>query len=249
VASQSLALIYVHLRHTGLKLTNSRRHVVEAAGLHQDLSNVSIVPSLAPEMGSSKVEARRRIFWVAWSLNKTLSYEYGWSPVSLPNMTVQSINTVNESGTDQYVILASMLPSDDLDVHDAESAQDLHKSLTTINALEAHSNEIKLLKADLAFCIYRRMRLSKCTSASISSAVTSLVIQIGLDALSARSDLAIQHLPWWFVISMPFQFLCVLLAIDSRKSLFHVAEAFEVSLPKVHIRPLYERMHAIQVAD
>lgn len=170
-------------------------------------------------MGTSELEVRRRTFYVAWSLNTTLSYEYGRSPVCLPNMNVQSIDAEDESVTDQYVALASLLPGDDLD--EAESARALHKALMAISALETDSNEIMLFKADLAFCIYRRVRLSQATSAGLSASA-SLVIQIGLDALPASSDLAAQHLPWWTVISVPFQFLCVLLAIDSRESLSHV---------------------------
>lgn len=202
-------------------------HIAEATGLHQDIANISIVSPAAPEMGSSESEIRRRIFWVAWSLNKVLSYEYGRSSVDIPNSNVQSIDIEDVGLTYQYVALASMLPEDDLDVHDAESARALYRSLTTINALETDSNEITLMKADLAFCIYRRLRLSQGASAGISSGAASLVIQIGLDALPASSDLAAQHLPWWTVISVPFQLLCVLLAIDSRESLSHVAEAME----------------------
>jgi hypothetical protein len=202
-------------------------HIAEATGLHQDMSNISIVSPAAPEMGSCESEIRRRLFWVAWSLNRVLSYEYGRSSVDLPNSNVQAIDNDDESVTHQYVALANMLPGDDLDVHDQESARALYKSLTAINALETDSNEIVLMKADLAFCIYRRLRLSQGTSAGVSSAAASLVIQIGLDALPASSDLASQHLPWWTVISVPFQLLCVLLAIDSRESLSHVAEAME----------------------
>jgi hypothetical protein len=202
-------------------------HIAEATGLHQDISSISIVSPAAPEMGTSESETRRRLFWVAWSLNKVLSYEYGRSSVDIPNSSVQSMD--NEDGylTYQYVALASMLPEDDLDVHDAETARALYRSLTAINGLETHSSEITLMKADLAFCIYRRLRLSQGASAGICSGASSLVIQIGLDALPASSDLAAQHLPWWTVISVPFQLLCVLLAIDSRESLSHVVEAME----------------------
>lgn len=202
-------------------------HIAEATGLHQDISSISIVSPAAPEMGASESEVRRRLFWVAWSLNKVLSYEYGRSSVDVANSNVQSIDSEDESVTHQYVALASMLPEDDLDVHDAESARALYRSLTAINAMETDSNEIILMKADLAFCIYRRLRLSQGASAGVSSGAASLVIQIGLDALPASSDLAAQHLPWWTVISVPFQLLCVLLAIDSRESLSHVAEAMD----------------------
>jgi hypothetical protein len=214
--------------HASWISASTTMHLVEATGLHQDISNISIVSPAAPEMGSSELEVRRRIFWVAWSLNIILSYEYGRTPVSLPSMNVESIDPEDESVTDQYVALASMLPGDDLDMH--ESACALHKALAAISAMETDSNEITLFKADLAFSIYRRIRLTQATThsnAGLSNASASLVIQIGLDALPASSELAAQHLPWWTVISVPFQFLCVLLAIDSRESLAHVSEAME----------------------
>ena len=200
-------------------------HIAEATGLHQDVSSISIVSPAAPEMGSSESEVRRRLFWVAWSLNTILSYEYGRSRVDLANINVQAIDSEDGTTASQYITLATILAGDDLDMHDAESARALYKSLSAINALETDSNEIILFKADLAFCIYRRLRLSQGTGAGVSNAAASLVIQIGLDALSASSDLAAQHLPWWTVISVPFQLLCVLLAIDSRESLSHVGEA------------------------
>lgn len=42
------------------------------------------------------------------------------------------------------------------------------------------------------------------------------------------SSLAAQRLPWWTVISVPFQLLCVLLAVDSRESLGYVAQTMSV---------------------
>lgn len=230
VTAWILRTIYLRLTtrpHASWMSASITMRIIEAVGIHQEISDIYMVSPAAPEMGSSESELRRRLFWVAWSLNTILSYEYGRSRIELPNMNVKSIDTEDDSVTNQYVTLASLLPGDDLDMHDAESARALYKSLDAINNMETDSNEILLFKADLAFCIYRRLRLSQGTSAGVSSAAASLVIQIGLDALPASSDLAAQHLPWWTVISVPFQFQCVLLAIDSRESLSHVGEAME----------------------
>jgi hypothetical protein len=202
-------------------------HIAEATGLHQDVSSISVVSPATPETSSTDSEMRRRLFWVAWSLNKILSYEYGRSPVTIPNSNVPPLEYEDGNLTYQYAALASLLPDPDLSVHDPDSARALYKSLTTINALQTSRHELTLLKADLSFSIYRNLRLNHTTSTTISSASASLVIQIGLAALPATADLAAQHLPWWTVISVPFQLLCVLLAIDSRESLSHVAEAME----------------------
>ena len=74
------------------------------------------------------------------------------------------------------------------------------------------------------FCLYRRLR-SLHARASVSAETTALIIFIGISALATVTSLARQRLPWWTVVSVPFQLVCVLLAIDSRDSLSHIAQA------------------------
>ena len=198
-------------------------HQIEACGLHQEISNIAIVSPAAPEVAASDTEIRRRIFWVSWALNGIISYEYGRNRVYLPGSSVEPFNTT-ESPTNSHVLvaLANTLP-EDTHAQDNEEAV-IQSSLDALSQIVIESEPLTLLKADIAFCLYRRLR-SLHARASISAETTALVTSIGISALPTVTSLAAQRLPWWTIISVPFQLVCVLLAIDSRESLSHVCQA------------------------
>ncbi|CAG8887139.1 unnamed protein product [Penicillium egyptiacum] len=50
-------------------------------------------------------------------------------------------------------------------------------------------------------------------------------MRLGNHGLDAAMRLAEGHCPWWHVANLPFQFICVLLAIDTRESLSHIGPA------------------------
>jgi hypothetical protein len=198
-------------------------HQIEACGLHQEISNIAIVSPAAPESRASDKDVRRRLFWVSWALNRIISYEYGRSRVYLPGTSVNPFNTT-DSATSSHILvaLANTLP-EDTQAHDNEESV-IQNSLDSLNQISIESEPLTLLKADIAFCLYRRLR-SLHARASVSAETTALVISIGISALPTVTSLARQRLPWWTIISVPFQLVCVLLAIDSRESLSHVAQA------------------------
>lgn len=87
--------------------------------------------------------------------------------------------------------------------------------------LEVH-DALQLHKSNHAFCIYRFMRL---TTNVIPRSSLMMIIEMGKPGLSAALRLAEDHQPWWHVVHVPFQLLCVLLSMDTRESLEHVEEA------------------------
>ena len=201
-------------------------HIIEATGLHHEISNTAIPSPAALELSPVEIEARRRLFWVAWALNTTISYEYGRGRVSLPNASVRPIDA-SEPGihTHQLISIAQILPSECAIANNTtDDVMTLYSSFRSLTGLHTQSDELSLYRADLAFCLYRRLRLFQSSCTSIPSETTSLVISIGLSALPSVERLAARHLPWWTVISVPFRLLCVLLAIDSRESLSRVAQ-------------------------
>jgi hypothetical protein len=198
-------------------------HQIEACGLHQEISNIAIVSPAAPESRARDTDVRRRLFWVSWALNRIISYEYGRSRVYLPGTSVKPFNTTDSSTSSHILVaLANTLP-EDTQARDNEEAV-IQNSLDALNQISIESEPLTLLKADIAFCLYRRLR-SLHARASVSAETTALVISIGISALPTVTNLARQRLPWWTIISVPFQLVCVLLAIDSRESLSHVAQA------------------------
>jgi hypothetical protein len=200
-------------------------HQIEACGLHEEISNIAIVSPAAPESKASEVDVRRRIFWVSWALNRIISYEYGRSRVYIPGTSVKPFDTT-DSPTSSHILvaLANSLP-EDTHARDNEEAV-IQNSLDALNQISIDSEPLILVKADIAFCLYRRLR-SLHARASVCARTTTLVISIGISALPTVTSLAKQRLPWWTIISVPFQLVCVLLAIDSRESLSHIAQAMD----------------------
>jgi hypothetical protein len=136
---------------------------------------------------------------------------------------VKPFDTTDSSTSSQILVaLANTLPGDTYSQDSEEMV--IQNSLEALKQISIESEPLTLLKADIAFCLYRRLR-SLHAKASVSAETTALVISIGISALPTVTNLARQRLPWWTVISVPFQLVCVLLAIDSRESLSHVAQA------------------------
>ena len=50
------------------------------------------------------------------------------------------------------------------------------------------------------------------------------VINVGKAALEASGKLLETKTPWWNIVHAPFQFICVVLAMDTQRSLSHVQE-------------------------
>lgn len=89
--------------------------------------------------------------------------------------------------------------------------------LDSVKALPSKSmhDVLQLHKSYHAFCLYRFMRL---TSSVVPAATMSLMIRLGKPGLAAALRLAQDHQPWWHIVHIPFQFLCSLLAMDTRES-------------------------------
>ena len=226
IAATILRTIYLRATtrpHASWLSSCTLMHQIEACGLHQEISNIAIVSPAAPEVGAGDTEIRRRTFWVSWALNRIISYEYGRSPVYLPGTSVKPFDTAGSTTSSHILVaLANTLPEETISQDNEEAV--IQNSLDALDKISIASEPLTLLKADIAFCLYRRLRSLR-ARASISTATTAFVMSIGISALPNVKSLAAQRLPWWTIISVPFQLVCVLLAIDSRESLSHVAQA------------------------
>jgi Fungal specific transcription factor domain len=230
VAAWILRTIYLRATtrpHASWLSSCTTMHLIEATGLHQEISQIAIVTPPAPESTESEAELRRRLFWTAKSVNKIISHEYGRSCVKLSSINIKPLSSPDETFLlkNQYIALVEILPGDEVNPCDTEGLQALHDAVSVLAGFDSSSDEITLFKADLAFGIYRRMRMKQTSGHSIPADTIALIIDLGLEALPSSSALAARKLPWWTVISVPFQLVCILLAIDSRNSLSHVARA------------------------
>ena len=196
--------------------------LIEVVGIHQDVLTISVVHPQTSPMEERDVELQRRLFWVARSLNAFISYENGFSPVHLPTVTCKSILPRKDDYTHELMDL--YLAWEKVYSQELSSRSSLEELLEIIQQIELHHDGLILHQTNLAFCIYRRLRLR---NSKFSKKGLDILIAMGNDGLKAVHSMIYSYLPWWHIAMVPFQFVCVLLAIDSRDSLHYVGEAMQ----------------------
>lgn len=203
-------------------------HLAEATGIHHEVQALRLttdIPGQAPLTSDrSGAERARKVFWLAWSLNKMISYEYGRSAVQLSSITCKPVTHIPGEFTVPFIQLAQQLPRDgDPDTPTNRKAQ-LHEGLQNLKAIGDESEYICLTKGDIALCYYRRLRM---LDYGIEREAVTSTIAFGRNAVAAAYRLAQQARPWWQVLGTVFQYICVLLAIDSAESLAEIRNAIE----------------------
>lgn len=197
----------------------------EAAGLHKELQTIAVVYPAAPLGDHKLAKTRRRLFWIAKAMNTMVSFEYGRSKVNLEIVTTKRFAQENGTHAHHFVELADLLPSDIVDVDsNPDPPAALSAALTKIEEMQTDSQFLNLLRADFTFAIYRRLWLMSLTDAKDRA---ESVIGIGKTALDASMTLLDSKTPWWNVLAAPFQFLCVVLAINTPRSLTMVSDIME----------------------
>ncbi|KAJ0419181.1 fungal-specific transcription factor domain-containing protein [Aspergillus carlsbadensis] len=209
-------------------------HIIEAIGLHREsTTRLSLGYSDAGTAGLES-ERRRRLFWVAKLLNTWISFEYGRSRVVVQGESCEYLmaapkaesETETETKTDATADLLSIFRiSESLDPGQAVATTNLEELLQKLCSYEFTSNGAVILSQSvLAFTIYRRLRLS---SPSLDRSVIDQVIQLGRKGLDACARCIVENCPWWHVTYVPFQFTCVLLAMDTSEAFLCVRDCLE----------------------
>lgn len=199
-------------------------HLVEALGLHQEAGDCAMHPDTDERKESEMrehAELRRRTFWVARLLNTWVSFEYGRTRVQIRGITAELPTPREGDYTADYVNLYSL--SCILDPERSENKWE--DFLLQLENYEARHDALELSRCNLAMCGYRRLRLA---SPVISNETINRVIGIGLCGLAAARRMTERSKPWWHAANVPFQVICVLLAMDVKESLKHVSEALRV---------------------
>lgn len=214
-------------------------HLVEAIGLHQEAGDCAMHPDTDERKESEmkeNVELRRRTFWVARMLNTWVSFEYGRTRVQLRGITAELPSPREGDYTTDYINLYSI--SAILDPERSENKWE--EFLRQLEGWEARHDALELSRCNLAMSGYRRLRLA---NPVVSNETIGRVVGIGLCGLAAARRMAKRSKPWWHVANVPFQVVCVLLAMDVRESLKHVSEALRV------LEEVSERFHTIAVKE
>ncbi|VUC25837.1 unnamed protein product [Clonostachys rosea] len=201
-------------------------HMMEAMGLHQDVRSISFVGDERPtDNVVGGVEIRERVAMVAQSLHILFAFDFGRSIVNLRSFSSRDLPQGAGDFTFQQTALTNVI-SKMLD--EGESALDLRErlvvALSELTAVPTDHDFTTLTKAELCFAIYRRLRL---LDPPMQETQIENFIHAGTAATAAARRLAAQKHPWWNTIHTIFQFVCVLLSIDSRQSIAEVTPAIE----------------------
>lgn len=170
-----------------------------------------------------------RVMLVARCLHFIISYEHGRSTVDVGSVLLHNIIERGEADlTLQLHALVNILPSDDTTIISNQGhptrRQELTNALSSLISTPTNHEFFTLIKVDLCFCIYRRLRL---LDLGIKQEQLTQIIRVGKTALPASRILILRNHPWWNTVGTVFQFICVLLAIDSSESLATIPEAME----------------------
>ncbi|KIW87895.1 uncharacterized protein Z519_11479 [Cladophialophora bantiana CBS 173.52] len=112
--------------------------------------------------------------------------------------------------------------SEVLDPSKPSEPSELENCLMQIAGFRITLNPLVLSQSNLCFALYRRLRLA---TTNVKNKLLEQVIAVGCKGLEASIRATRNNAPWWHVSNVPFQFACILLAMDTQESLLHVREA------------------------
>ncbi|QLG70988.1 hypothetical protein HG535_0B00250 [Zygotorulaspora mrakii] len=202
-------------------------HLAEVIGLHQEIDGADFDTNTNSRSRTTIYvrEYARRIFWCAWTTNTILSYDYGCTSVNINKRTCKSVKESKSDYLAHLVKLAQLIPREYSSLDPTIQTTELLNALKCVyDSPDVHAF-ISLTKADLCLSFYRRLRL---LNHVLDKGVILQITSIGNTALSAAYHLAKIDQAWWSVLSTSFQYVCVLLAIDTPESLLHVTSAMSM---------------------
>ena len=181
-------------------------HMIEAAGLHREPSGDSILPSSQ----DVDLELRRRLTAVSQHLNMWMSFDMGRSRVTLCNA---NFAMPSPRPGDYTVELMELLPySAELDPRKSPSVSELETALFAVIDRVHSIPPSVLAQCNLALCLSRRLQSM---GASFTGKVLDQMLVLCAKGIQAAQTILDSRAPWHHVANVPFQIVCLLLAIDN----------------------------------
>lgn len=165
----------------------------------------------------------RRVFWYLKSLNYMTSIELGLPEVQ--HNTIRSRYPDNKNDANdcihEYLELyriteSTLVPN--------SGAKDISHGIRILEKYIPSNQHLSLERSYLAIIFFRRLYSLKY---SFVNDITPLLLNVAVSGLDACCDFARNQIPWWHVANLPFQLLCMLLIIDSKKSITLVDKALK----------------------
>lgn len=195
-------------------------HMLEAAGMTTEDADQG---TLRPDMqATSNVEVNRRLVAVSQHLNTWMSYDMGLSRVALSGATCQLPSTRSGDVTRE---LMELLPfTIQLDPERTQAAAELESALQIVLD-RVHTRPTSVLaQCNLALCLCRRLRSMEF---SLTDATIQRILVVTSNGIQAARELLTDRAPWHHMAYVPFQIVCVLLAIDTVSSISQLRDAMQ----------------------
>ena len=201
-------------------------HIAEAVGVHQQFRDMDALQQRSQETIWKETVHRRRTFWVAMSLNRLFSMEHGRSSVIVDHISCSRPTREDGSGSlVDFLDLCEHLPSFSSDsMQVANEKESLVLNLERLAELDPRNPPLGLLKAEICFILFRRMRFLRM---ALTESQIGTVLNIIQAALLESQSLSNSGSKWWNIASVPFQSVCVLIAMDTSTSLALLSNAMD----------------------
>ncbi|KAI9746651.1 MAG: hypothetical protein M1818_000365 [Claussenomyces sp. TS43310] len=215
--------------HVSWVASSMAMHIAESIGLHQEMSETRTTQGPQSQnnvLSEAEINTRRRTFWVACSLNRLFSAQYGRTMVTLQNVGCRYPTITPDDAPDDFISLIRLLPDlcDATTIGTSSAITVLTDGILQLGNKAVHRLPLILLRADAIFCIYRKLRY---IGVALSTTHTEVVLSVIRSALDAADSLALHFQQWWTIVGVPFHSICVLIALNTIESLDLMPRAME----------------------
>lgn len=195
-------------------------HMLEAAGMTtEDRDQAALLPDT---QDSGNIEVNRRLLAVSQHLNTWMSYDMGLSRVPLSGITCALPSKRPGEFTTE---LMELLPfTIQLDPERTQAASELESALHIVLD-RVHTRPPTVLgQCNLALCLCRRLRSMEF---SLPDTTIQRILVLTAKGIQAAREILIDRAPWHHMAYVPFQIVCVLLAIDTVSSISQLGDAMQ----------------------
>lgn len=208
-----LRVIYLRINstpHATWMASCTLMHMIETSKLHFENDTESILFQYSSDY--CPPEERRKIYHVARLFNIWVSLDFGKSQIDLRGASTQPPQTSWTTEQRELYLVSVLLTSTEhyYDLCELESA------LRKVCELQPSPPMLQLLQCNIALCTFRRaISLEK----SLPAWAQDLILDLMRTSTGIVEGLVAQSSPWWHVLNIPFQIVCVLLLMDRPRAL------------------------------
>jgi hypothetical protein len=217
-----LRVVYLRVagnQYTAWMASCTLMHMIDAAGFNVESPGKAVLPS--PPQAVS-METRKRIVAIAQHLNVWMSFDMGLTRVALPNIST-TVSATRE--VDSTCEIIELLPfSVELDPQRKPTALELECALQVVLSRVHSSPPSVLAQCNLALCLCRRLRSME---VALPESVLQQVLMLTSNGIQAAQAVLAARSPWHQMVYVPFQIVCVLLAIDTVSSISQLRGAMQ----------------------